>query len=192
MIQVVEHDGRQFDLSDRDQRIEYGIEMLTPKIRGLARLYKNTISQEEDFVQEAMLKIVQVNNDNIWNPEKKGAASYTTFLYKCIQNALLDVAFRDKFAMSVPSGSIKSVKSQNRIRGISLSEDLPDERGNVYEHIDLHDTLENFDHCRIGEMYFQERRTMKEIAQITGFSVSKVSRIINRIQELLQSRLAVV
>lgn len=191
MIQVVEHDGKTFDLSDRDQRIEYGIEKLTPKIHGLARLYSNTISEKEDFVQEAFLKIVEVNEAEAWDPNRADAASYVTYLYTCIKNVMLDVAFRDKFAMSVPSGSIKSVKNQYRIRGISLTEDLPDERGDAYEHIDLHDTLESFDHCRIGEMHFQERRTMKEIAAITGFSVSKVSRTINRIRELLQSRLAV-
>ncbi len=184
MTKVAVHDGK-----TRNERIEYQIKKLTPKIYGLAREYSNSVSEIDDLVQEAMLKIVQVDNAEMWDPNRE--ASYSTYLYTCVKNALYDIAIRDKYAMNIPSGSIKSVKNPWHMRGVPINEDLPDRRSNVYEFIDLRDTLENFDHCRIGEMYFQERRTMKEIAGITGFSVSKVSRIIKAIQELLQSRLAV-
>jgi RNA polymerase sigma factor (sigma-70 family) len=178
-------------MSNRDERIEYGIQKLTPKIMGLARQYSNSVSEIDDLVQEAILKIIEVNDDNMWDPNREGAASYTTYLYTCVKNAIFDIALRDKYAMSIPSGSIKSVKNTKNMRGVSLSDDLPDNRSNAYELIDIQDTVDNFDHHRIGAMYFQERRTMKEISDMTGFSVAKVSRIVKNIQGLLQNRLAV-
>lgn len=181
----VELEGEVFNLKNREQRIEYGQKKWNRMIRKEASKYKNPVCSYEDFVQEAILMII--NAADKWVPTR---GKFDTFVYECIKNRLMDVSTRSKYAMSIPSGSIHlSGPEQKTIR--IREDEIPDTRFNAFENIDICDTIERFDHFRIGKMYFVESFTMKEISESTGISLSKIHRVINDMRRLLKSRLRV-
>lgn len=175
-----------YDLHDREQRIEYGMKKWEKMIHGLACKYQNSVSGYDDFVQEALLIIIKAADG--WIPER---GNFHTFLFECIKNGIIDTSTRTRHAVSVPSGSFKLANGEHGMRTIRLNEDLPDESGNVYEHIDICDTIDNFDKYRVGNMYFVEHRTMGEISKFTGISVSTLHRMITEMRRLIQTRLQV-
>lgn len=183
---IVHFNGETYDLSDRKQRIEYAIEKWTPRMNKLAIAFSNPVCDKEDLVQEAKMKIVKAADH--WNPNHESGTEWATYAFTAIKNAIIEAATRNSYAMSIPSGSIEAVNT-SQYRAARLHDDVPDDRGDPKEFLDIIDTLEEFDHFRVGQMYFVERRTMEEIADMTDISRSKVARIISRMKELLRSRL---
>lgn len=185
---IVRFEKQVFDLDDREQRIDYAIKRWTPMINNMAGKFRNPVCDKEDLAQEARLRVVHAAD--LWNPDHDSGTSWETYAFRAIKNAIIDAAVRSSYAMAIPSGSMSSV-NLNAMRAAKLTDEVPDDRGDPYEFLDLLDTLEEFDHYRVGELYFVERRTINEISELTGISRSKVGRTISRMKELLQARLAV-
>jgi RNA polymerase sigma factor (sigma-70 family) len=186
---IVHFGGEVYDLSDRNDRIAYAIKKWTPRMNKLAAAFSNPICDRDDLVQEAKLKIV--NAADKWDPEHDSGTAWESYAFTAIKNAILEAATRNNYAMTIPSGSVGGLKNKKLLRTAKLTDDLPDERGDPREFLDIVDTLETFDHYRVGHMYFIERRTMHEIAELTNISRSKVARYITRMKELLRARLEV-
>ncbi len=175
--------GKTYNLQSREERIEYGIKKWEKMICGMAAKYKSTISDYDDIIQEAMLLIV--NAADHWAPER---GTFGTFSHECIKNGIMDVFSRNLHAVVVPSGSLKQAK-EDGIRTVRIHDDIADESGDVFELFDLHDTIETFDHFRVGKMYFIEKLTMAEIADMTGISRSRIGRIILKMKQIIKNRL---
>ncbi len=183
---VVEFEGRTYDLHNRQERISFGMAKWEKMIHGMAAKHRNSVLGYEDFVQEANLIII--NAADRWIADR---GAFDTFCYECIKNGLIDASTRTRHAVSVPSGSFKLAGGEGGIRTTRLNEEIPDESGDAYEVIDIVDTIHNFDHFRVGQMYFVEKRTMEEISEMTGISRSKVGRMITQMKNLIQKRLEV-
>lgn len=185
---ILEFNDEVFDLEDREQRIDYAIKRWSPMINSMAYRFSNPVCDKDDLVQEAKLRVVHAAD--LWNPDHSSGTSWETYVFRAIKNAIIDAAVRNNYAMAIPSGSMSSV-NLNAMRAAKLTDEVPDDRGDPREFMEIIDTLEEFDHYRVGEMYFVERRTIKEISELTDISRSTVARIISRMKELLRTRLAV-
>jgi RNA polymerase sigma factor (sigma-70 family) len=172
-----------FDLHERDQRIEFARLKWEKYISNVASKFRNSVSGYDDFLQEANFLIIKAAD--AWNPTRS-EARFETYAYTCIRNGLIDFSTRTKGAVSIPSGSLKL--DESNVKTVRLNDEIEDQRNDVFAYADIIDTIESFDHVRIGIMYFVEKRTLEEIAELVGESRSTVHRRVQDMKTLIRSK----
>jgi len=181
--------GNEYDLEDRDQRIDFGFKRWNPMMQNMASRLSNSVCDKDDLMQEAYMKIIR--SADKWDPNRPDAATFETYIFSAIRNGIIEAAQRSRFAMSIPSGSIGSVDNVDTLKSRRLDVDIPDDRGDPNNFMDICDAIEQFDHYRIAQMYFIEKRTIQEISSMIGSSRSSVARKLCSIKSMLKNKLSV-
>ncbi|MHA2009839.1 MAG: sigma-70 family RNA polymerase sigma factor [Candidatus Hodarchaeales archaeon] len=176
--------NKKFDLSDREDRINYSIKKWHLKIKGSAFRLRNVIADESDLYQEAIISII--NAADKWKPQH--ADTFDTFVFRCITNRMKDISIRNRFALNVPSGSLTSDSARKEIpqavtKTKRVVDYIEDRHGSAIDFLDIKDVINAYDKNNIGIMYFMQGKTLKEIANILNISCSTVARRIKIIKK---------
>ena len=182
MIETLE--GKQFDLNDREQRIFFAQQKHARFINLKAGRFHSPACGYEDFEQEANLIICKAADD--WDPNKSDA-KFSSYVFSCLRNGLTDLSTRNQGAASVPSGSY--LKETNHSKTFQLEEEILDTNSHTLEEVDVDDLIESFEHKEIARLYFVEGMTLQEISNEVEESIATIARKIERIKEVIVSRL---
>ena len=164
--------------------IEQCIDRWTPAIKNLAKKYANTICSMEDLMSEGKLCIIRS-----WDKYDVERGSMDAFLKKCLKNAIQSAAAASSFAVSIPSGSLSSLKNPKKFkaRHYPLEEIVDNRYGNQEVLIDLHDLIKRFDRDGIAWAHLVDNMRLSEIAEDTGFSLGTVSRVVRTVKKLVRN-----
>ena len=173
-----------YDLHERDQRIKFACHKWEKYISNVAGKFRNSVSGYDDFLQEANLLIIKASDN--WDVARSDAR-FETYVFTCVRNGLIDFSTRTRGAVSIPSGSLKLEESQ--VKTVRLNEEIEDERTDIFEYVDMIDTIESLDHYQIGIMYFVEKQTLEDIATITGESRSTIHRRVHEMKSIIRKKL---
>lgn len=163
------------------------IKQWTPIMRKWASQYENNIASAEDLFNEGVIGIIE----SIKRFDQDRKVSLSTFLYRCISNAIKSAAINSSFAVSVPSGSVRLIKDQYKLRGTHIQEydDIHSKEMPEGLEIDIFEIIKKHDRDNIAHMYFIDGVNYKDIAIQTGFSLATISRIINKIRDIIKEKI---
>lgn len=160
----------------------------TPLMKKLGRRFSNTIVSEEDLFNEGVLAIYEALER--YNPK---LGHINTFLYRCIKNRILGVAFKNNFPVSVPSGSyaiIKDKQKQYKKFDFGNMNGLRDKYNKGKQRMfEWNDTIQKYDKDSIAQMYFFGGLKYREIKEITGKNLATISRHINNVREIIKHKI---
>lgn len=178
VIWKYENQEKEYDLTNIEERIEYGMNVWSGYIKKKSYFYGNKISSQDDFIQEAYLAIVKAAQKFSIEKSKATGGSFRTYCFISIKRHLEKL-----YEYSTRQNAVNGYYLGNY--DVCINEDLA--MNTLIDYINIVESMKG--NSTINEDFFLHGKRKMQIVRERGLSKSQVFYQLNKNKEIFKRKI---